>query len=124
MSSWIARSWLPGTRTDDAFDLPLDAEALERRPDGDEILGDDVLDHDLALGHRREADEARDLDVVGADAPFAAAEAIRHRGSWRTFEPIPSISAPSVTRNRHRSWTCGSLAALPITVSPGRAPPP
>ena len=36
----------------------------------------------------------------------------------RTFEPIPSISAPSETRKRHRSCTCGSLAALAITVSP------
>ena len=36
----------------------------------------------------------------------------------RTFDPIPSISAPSETRKRHRSWTCGSQAAFPITVSP------
>jgi hypothetical protein len=28
------------------------------------------------------------------------------------------MRAPSETRNRHRSWTCGSQAALPITVSP------
>ena len=35
-----------------------------------------------------------------------------------TFDPIPSICAPSETRNRQRSWTCGSHAALPITVSP------
>ena len=39
-----------------------------------EVFGDDVLDDDLALGHRREADEARDLDVVRADAPFAAVQ--------------------------------------------------
>ena len=36
-----------------------------------------------------------------------------------TFEPIPSISAPSETRKRQRSWTCGSQAAFAITVSPG-----
>ncbi len=30
----------------------------------------------------------------------------------RTFEPIPSICAPSETRKRQRSWTCGSQAAL------------
>ena len=31
---------------------------------------------------------------------------------------MPSICAPSETRKRQRSWTCGSQAALPITVSP------
>ncbi len=34
------------------------------------------------------------------------------------FDPIPSISAPSATRNRQRSWTCGSQAAFPISVEP------
>jgi hypothetical protein len=37
----------------------------------------------------------------------------------RTFDSTPSISAPSELRKRQRSWTCGSQAALPITVSPG-----
>ena len=37
----------------------------------------------------------------------------------RTFEPMPSISAPSETRKRQRSWTCGSQAALEIMVRPG-----
>ena len=37
----------------------------------------------------------------------------------RTFDSIPSMCAPSETRKRQRSWTCGSHAALPITVSPG-----
>ena len=32
---------------------------------------------------------------------------------------MPSIRAPSETRKRQRSWTCGSQAALPIVVSPG-----
>jgi hypothetical protein len=32
---------------------------------------------------------------------------------------MPSMRAPSEPRNRHRSWTCGSHAALPITVVPG-----
>ena len=36
-----------------------------------------------------------------------------------TFEPMPRMSAPIFTSIRARSWTCGSLAALPITVSPG-----
>ena len=36
----------------------------------------------------------------------------------RTFDSMPSIWAPSETRKRQRSWTCGSQAALPITVSP------
>ena len=37
----------------------------------------------------------------------------------RMFEPIPRMSAPIFTSIRARSWTCGSQAALPITVSPG-----
>ena len=32
---------------------------------------------------------------------------------------MPSMSAPSETRKRQRSCTCGSQAALPIVVSPG-----
>ncbi len=36
--------------------------------------------------------------------------------SW--FVPMPLIRAPSVLRKRHRPWTCGSLAAFRITVSP------
>ena len=36
----------------------------------------------------------------------------------RTFEPMPSISAPSETRKRQRSCTCGSQAAFPMIVSP------
>ena len=59
-----------------------------------------------------------DLDVVGADAPLAA-----RSGSTplmrSTFDSMPSICAPSETRKRQRSCTCGSQAALPITVSPG-----
>ena len=34
------------------------------------------------------------------------------------FVPIPSMRAPSPTRNRQTSWTCGSQAAFSITVSP------
>ena len=36
----------------------------------------------------------------------------------RTFEPTPSMRAPSEPRKRQRSWTCGSQAALPMIVSP------
>ena len=37
----------------------------------------------------------------------------------RTFDSMPSIWAPSETRKRQRSCTCGSQAAFPIVVSPG-----
>src|SRR5918997_4934271 len=37
----------------------------------------------------------------------------------RTLEPMPWMSAPIFTSIRARSWTCGSQAALPITVEPG-----
>src|SRR3954452_123210 len=32
---------------------------------------------------------------------------------------MPSIPAPMFTSMRARSWTCGSQAALPMTVEPG-----
>ena len=66
---------------------------------------------------RGEADEAADLDVLRRDRheppPSCSTPWMRS-----TFDSIPSISAPSETRKRQRSWTCGSQAALPITVSP------
>src|SRR5919199_1430215 len=37
----------------------------------------------------------------------------------RTFDPMPRMSAPIFTSIRARSWTCGSHAALPMTVVPG-----
>ena len=54
--------------------LHLDAEPPERRDDRDEVVRLDVLDDDLAAGRGREADERRDLDVVGADPVVATAE--------------------------------------------------
>ena len=51
-------------------DLVRNTEALEPRPDRNQIGRVDVLDHDLAAGDGAEADEARDLDVVWADPPF------------------------------------------------------
>ncbi len=57
-------------------DVELDAELAEGGHDGDEIVGLDVLDHDLSSGRRGEADEARDLDVVGPDSVLAPAELV------------------------------------------------
>src|SRR5919197_697988 len=56
------------------LDLRADAEAVERGLHRDEVGGLDLLDDDLAGGDRAEADEARDLDVVAADAVLAARE--------------------------------------------------
>src|SRR4029450_10612866 len=36
----------------------------------------------------------------------------------RRLEPMPEMRAPRPTRKRHRSWTWGSQAALPIPVRP------
>ena len=36
-----------------------------------------------------------------------------------TLEPMPSMAAPMRMSMRARSWTCGSEAALRITVEPG-----
>ena len=57
-------------------------------------------------GDRAKADEARDLDVLGRDPHSGRRGA--HAPDRSTFDSIPSICAPSETRNRQRSWTCGS----------------
>ena len=62
--TWIAR----------VVDVDVDAEPAQDREDRIEILRHRVLDRDLASGHGGEADEARDLDVLGTDAERAAAE--------------------------------------------------
>ena len=59
-----------------ALDLDVDAEPLEGRQDRREVLGLDVVDRDVAAGDRRQADEAADLDVLGADPPLAAGELV------------------------------------------------
>ena len=56
--------------------------------------GSTSVDDDLAAGRRREADEARDLDVVRARSGSRRRRARGVPWMWRTFEPIPSISAP------------------------------
>jgi hypothetical protein len=58
----------------------------------------DVLRRDVVLAAAEPLDAA-DAEHVGADALDARAEA---------------------DQKRQRSWTCGSQAALPITVSPSR----
>src|SRR5262249_24678555 len=57
-------------------DLDAQTEPLERRQDRDEVLRLDLLDRYPASGHPGEADERRDLDVVGADPPLAAAKRV------------------------------------------------
>src|SRR5206468_9171525 len=57
-------------------DLDADAELAERGNDRDEIPRLDGLDRHVAAGDRGHADEAADLDVVAADRPLAAAEAL------------------------------------------------
>ena len=56
--------------------LDVHAEPCKRRQDRDEIVGLHAVDGQVAAGDRSEADEACDLDVVRADRPFAATEAV------------------------------------------------
>ena len=56
--------------------LELDPELPERRHDRDQVVGLDVLDREVAAGHRGEGGEARDLDVLRADPVDAAAEPV------------------------------------------------
>src|SRR5690554_3063375 len=95
--------------------LAADAHALEAEQGGVEVLDGRVPDQDLAAGHGGQADEAADLDVVAADPEPAAARRSTPSNS-RTPVPIPEIFAPNWTSMLHRSWTCGSAAALRIRV--------
>ncbi len=60
-----------------------------------------------------------DLDVLRADPVPAAGEALDAL-DVQHVRADPLICAPSETRKRQRSWTCGSQAAFEIIVSPGR----
>ena len=56
--------------------LELDPELPERRHDRDQVVRLDVLDREVAPRDGGERGEARDLDVLGADAIRAAAEPV------------------------------------------------
>ena len=75
-SSSMCRRWPAGNANARVGDVELDAELAESGHDRDEIVGLDVLDHDLSSGRRCEADEARDLDVIGPDSVLASAELV------------------------------------------------
>ncbi len=67
---------------------------------------------------RGQAEEAGHLDVVGADGVLAAAQRARPprwSGGWSRCRRCGPPGRPG---SRQRSWTWGSQAALPITVSP------
>src|SRR6266508_1254829 len=54
--------------------LPAHAEPREAHLDRPQVVGDHVLDQQLAAGHHRQADEAADLGVVGTDGVLATAQ--------------------------------------------------
>ena len=79
----------------------------------------DALDRHLAAGHAGERHERADLDVVGRDGVVAAVRAGRRRGRSSRWSRSRRSRAPILTSMRARSCTCGSEAALRMTVSPG-----
>ena len=112
----------PG-RNADQVDVEPDSELAERRHDRDQVVGLDVLDHDLAAGGRGELDEA-DLDVVGPDAVLALVELV-------DALDVQHVRADALDPRSERDekpaeildvW--GSQAAWPSTVSHRRGLPP
>ena len=117
-SSRTTSSWPGGTRMRVAADLDVHAEPRERRAGS------------------RSRSSASTSSIVRSPPVTAArpmklptsmwSGAIRHSPPPRPRRPrcaarssrCPRSRAPSSTRKRQRSWTCGSQAALPITVSP------
>ena len=73
---------------------------------------------DLAVGDRGEADEAADLDVIGADGVARAVQRAGRLRWCRCWCRCPRSAAPIATSARARSCTCGSQAALRRTVRP------
>ena len=57
-------------------ELDAHAEPGERRQDRDQVFRPHAVDGHVAARDRREPDEARDLDVIGADRPLAATERV------------------------------------------------
>jgi hypothetical protein len=57
-----------------------DAETTEGEEDAAQVVGSGVLDLDVAVRDSRQADEAPDLDVVGADLQARAMQRASPRG--------------------------------------------
>ena len=94
------------------------AESLEAQPNGAKVLVPRIRDAQRRARNRRHANEVNrprcDPGPTRCRTRPDKRMACRAR-SWCSL-PIPSMSAPSATRNRARSCTCGSLAALRKTV--------
>ena len=70
-ASAARRSVVPSTRVSHA-------EPREHQADHAQVVGHDLLDAQLAAGHRRDRDERADLDVVGRRSGGSAGTELRH----------------------------------------------
>ena len=90
-SSTIVSVWPGGTRTRLPSTSIVDAQPGECVTDRAQVLDRRILDHEVATGDRRQADERRHLDVIGADPVGDSRAASRTPWIVSTFEPIPSM---------------------------------
>ena len=98
--------------------LQFDPELAERRHDRDRSSGSTssiVKSPPVTAASAAKRSRPRRARVRSGSAPPPSRSTPWIRS---TFEPIPSIRAPSVTRKRQRSWMCGSQAACPTIDSP------
>ena len=100
-----------------AVEARANAEPLEAQQGGAEVVAPDALDGDVAVGDGGEADEAADLDVVGADRVSRAGERAAALDGVDVGADALDL-APRALRKRARSCTWGSAAALRRTVRP------
>ena len=116
----MTRSWSPGTMTS----LPSSSERRPRRSKTRRIMR-----RSLGIVSRMRSSppvtpaSAMNEPISMWSGPIVWSQPCSSAAplTVSTLEPMPSMPAPIFTSIRARSWTCGSQAALPMTVEPGRA---
>ena len=97
MSSRIAQVLLVGDDQDVALHVASARPAArEHAVDHAQVLGDDVVDAELAARHRGQAEEAAHLKVVGRDGEFAAAQPIHALNRQRVGADPADLRAQAV----------------------------
>ena len=81
-------------------------------------FGTAVGDAQRAARDGGEADEAADLEIVGADGEIGAVQAVDAVDLQSSWCRLPAMRAPMALSSAQRSCTCGSEAALRMTERP------
>src|SRR5579859_4462629 len=113
----ITRRWLPGTITSD----PWSSVRRPRRSNTSRIMrrSSGTVSLTVSSPPVTPASAMKDpISMWSGAIVWLAPRRLLVPWTVITFEPIPSMAAPIDTSIRARSWTCGSEAALRMTVGP------